>query len=282
MFKNKVFSVTIALIIAFTLGFAGCENTSVTDSKTDSEIGVETGTLEIRLHDAPANYEEVNVFIESIEVSNSDSADGWVEIGTPQRFYDLLKLTNGTTEVLASAQLEVGTYEQIRLILSREGHNVVIGGTPQDLFIPSGEQTGIKLNVNAEIKPNITYTVLLDFDAARSVVKRGKGQSAQSSTEYLLMPVISASNEAVTGNIAGIVEPVEAHPFIYAIANNDTLSSTKADTTDGSFELIGLEEGTYTISVDPTNEDYQSSDTTDVGVTVGGTNDIGTITLSQN
>lgn len=280
MFKNKIFSVTIALITAFTLGFAGCENTSVTDSEGNTEVG--TGTLEILLHDAPANYEEVNVFIESVEVNNSDSTDGWIEIGTPQQSYDLLKLTNGATEVLVSAQLEAGTYEQVRLILSRDGHNVVIDGTPHDMFIPSGEQTGIKLNVNAEIEPNITYTLLLDFDATRSVVKRAKGQAAQAATEYLLMPVISASNEAITGNIAGIVEPADAQAFIYAIADSDTLSSTKADTTDGSFKLIGLEEGTYTVSMEPTNGNYQSTDTTGVEVTIGETNDIGTITLSQN
>ncbi|MBD3615459.1 MAG: DUF4382 domain-containing protein [Gracilimonas sp.] len=284
MLKNKIFSVTIALITAFTLGFTGCDNTSVTDSDTEIEVEVGTGTLEILLHDAPINYEEVNVFIESVEVNNSDSTDGWIEIGSPQQSYDLLKLTNGATKVLVSAQLEAGTYEQIRLILSSEGHNVVIDGTSHDMFIPSGEQTGIKLNVNAEIEPDITYTLLLDFDAARSVVKRGKAQSenAQSGVEYLLKPVISASNEAVTGNIAGIVEPADAQAFIYAIADSDTLSSTKADTTDGSFKLIGLEEGTYTVLMNPTNENYQSTDTTGVEVTIGETNDIGTITLSEN
>lgn len=272
MFSNKIITTTFALLTTVTLLFVSCDNNSVTDPTTG------TGTLEVLLHDAPANYEAVNVFVESVEVNNGQTEEGWVEISTPQQSYDLLTLTNGATEVLGSAELETGTYEQIRLILSSNGHSVVVDGTEHDMFVPSGEQTGIKLNVNAEIVPDITYTLLLDFDAARSVVERG---NTQSGIEYLLKPVISASNEAITGNIAGAVEPVEAQPFIYAIANSDTLSSTKADTTDGTFKLIGLEEATYTISVDPTNEAYQSSDTTDVDVTIGETNNIGTVTLSE-
>lgn len=272
MFSNKIFTALFALLTTVTLLFVSCDNNSVTDTTPG------TGTLEVQLHDAPANYEEVNVFVESVEVNNGQSEEGWVEISSPQQSYDLLTLTNGATEVLGSAELEEGTYEQIRLILSSNGHSVVIDGTEHDMFVPSGEQTGIKLNVNAEIEPDITYTLLLDFDAARSVVERGNEQSG---IEYLLKPVISASNEAITGNIAGTVEPVDAQPFIYAIANSDTLSSTKADTTNGTFKLIGLEEGTYTISVDPTNDTYQSSDTTGVEVTIGETNEIGTVTLPE-
>jgi hypothetical protein len=134
--------------------------------------------------------------------------------------------------------------------------------------------------VNAVIQPDITYTLLLHFDASRSVVERGNEQSG--GVEYLLKLVISATNEAESGNIGGGVDPIEAEPFVYAITNSDTLSSIKADTTDGSFKLIGMEGGTYTVSVDPTNDNYQSKDTTDVEVTVGETNEIGTIELSQN
>lgn len=272
MLTQKIRNIPIALLLILGVTLAGCDTSG-------TGVEGETGTMEVQLHDAPANYEEVNVFIESVEVNNADTDTGWVEISSPQQSYDLLELTNGATAVLGSEQLPTGTYEQIRLILSRNGHNVVVNGTEHDLFVPSGEQTGIKLNVNAEIKPDITYTLLLDFDAARSVVERGNQRSG---VEYLLKPVISATNQAESGNIAGTVEPVEAEPFIYAIADSDTLSSTKADTSDGSFKLIGLEGGTYTVSIAPTNENYQTKDTTGVEVTEGETNDIGTVSLSQN
>lgn len=272
MIRQRLLLIPLVLTLAGTLLFAGCGGSGT------GATG-ETGTMEVQLHDAPADYEKVNVHIERVEVNNTENDTGWVEISSPQQTYDLLELTNGATEVLGTKQLPAGTYEQIRLILSREGHSVVVDGTSHNLFIPSGEQTGIKLNVNAEIKPDITYTLLLDFDASRSVVERGNEQSG---VDYLLKPVINATNKAESGNIAGTVQPADAQPFVYAIAGSDTLSSTRADTTDGSFKLIGLEDGTYTVSVNPTNDTYQTKDTTGVEVTVGETNDIGTIELSQN
>lgn len=271
MLPQRLLGIPLAIILSFSIIFASCDNAGTGASG-------DTGTLEIQLHDAPANYEEVNVFIESVEINNAEEENGWEEFSNPEQTYDLLKLTNGATELLGSKELPAGTYEQIRLILSSDGHNVVIDGEEHSMFVPSGEQTGIKLNVNAEIQPDITYTLLLDFDAGRSVVQRGNQQSG---IEYLLKPVISASNEAETGNIAGTVDPADSESFVYAIADSDTLSSTKADTSDGSFKLIGLEDGSYTVSVDPTNESYQSKDTTGVEVTVGETNDIGTIELTE-
>ena len=272
MTTQKLLKIPFVLLLAVSVVFMGCNSGTNADG--------DTGTMEVLLHDAPANYDEVNVFIERVEVNNSENDDeGWVELNSPQQTYDLLELTNGATEVLGSAELPVGTYEQIRLILSSDGHSVVVDGEEHSMFVPSGAQTGVKLNVNAEIEPDITYTLLLDFDAARSVVVRGNQQSGE---DYLLKPVISASNEAVTGNIAGAVEPVDAEPFVYAIAGEDTLSSTKADTSNGEFKLIGLEEGSYTVSVDPTDDSYATENVDDVEVSVGETNELGTITVSQN
>lgn len=273
MILNKLPKTTFTALFAALLLFTGC----------DFNGNSGTGTMEVMLHDAPATYDEVNVFIERVEVNNTQNDEGWVEISSPQQSYDLLKLTNGAMAQLASTELEVGTYKQIRLILSREGHSVMVDGVPHDMFVPSGAQTGIKLNVNAEIEPDITYTLLLDFDAARSVVEQG---SEQSGVEYLLQPVIRATSEAITGNISGVVEPVDSDAVVEAIDNSGpesvTVSTTPVSDTDGSFKLVGLEEGTYTVSIKPGNENYQPEEITGVEVTVGDTNDLGTVTLSEN
>lgn len=236
------------------------------------------GTLEVRLIDAPLeNVAEVNVVIDSVQVNNTDNEEGWETISTPMELFNLLELTNGAYAVLGEAELEAGTYEQIRLILNSEGNNLVFeDSTTQDLIIPSGTQTGIKLNINAEIEEGFTYTLILDFDAGRSVVKAG------SSGKYLLKPVIRATNEATSGNISGTVLPAEAKSQVHAIADSDTLTSTFADTTDGTFKIMGLEEGSYTVAFEPRNETYAGKDTTGVEVAVGETNDLGTIELEQN
>lgn len=237
------------------------------------------GSLQVRLHDAPIDSaDEVNVSISQVEINETENQDGWTVINSPNQTYNLLNLTNGAYEILGDTTLPTGTYQQIRLVLNDAGHSVVVDGQTYDMVIPSGAQTGVKINVNAEIEENIQYVLLLDFDAARSVVEAG---NSQSNVRYLLKPVIRAKNKAITGAISGTVNPAEAQPTIYAIQNSDTLATTIADTSSGEFELIGLEGGSYDVSFNPRNSNYQTKDTTDVQVTVGETNDLGTIEVSQ-
>lgn len=265
-FKASLQNITTALMVCTLAIFVGCS--------TDSNPSM--GTMEVRLHDAPGDYDEVNVFIERVEVNREGDPEGWITISEPGQAFNLIELSNGAYEVLGEAQLEAGTYHQIRLILGDEGHSVVIDSVEHDLFIPSGAQTGVKLQVDAEISEGIEYVLLLDFDAGRSVVEAGQSQAL----DYLLKPVIKATNEAITGNIDGTIVPADAEPIVYALADGDTLSSTYADTTTGYFRLIGLEEGSYTISIDPSNTDFLEKDTTGVSVTLGQTNELGTIELS--
>jgi len=244
---------------------------------TDSDTSM--GSLKVSMHDAPIDSaDQVNVSIKQVEINKDGSQDGWSVINEPDQTYNLLNLINGATAVLGDTTLPTGTYQQIRLVLNETGHNVVVDGQTYDMKVPSGTNTGIKLNVNADIEENIEYEVLLDFDAAHSVVEAGNQQSG---VNYLLKPVIKAKSKAITGAIGGTIDPAEAEPMVYAIQNSDTLATTIADTSSGEFDLIGLEEGKYDVSIDPRNSDYETTDTTGVDVTVGETNDLGTIQVSQ-
>lgn len=273
MLHNKLFSIPFVLFLAITVLFVGCDSTG-----SDGSLG----TMTVEMTDAPIDSADaVNVFIERLEVQSQD-AEGeeaeWVVLSEPQQSYDLLELVNGATEVIGTRELEPGTYDQIRLILSQNDNSVVVDGTEHAMKVPSGPQTGVKLNINAEIQPDIEYVLLLDFDASRSVVAAGQPGNP---VKYLLKPVITATEKAITGNIAGTVAPAESRPVVYAIAGTDTLASTIADTTSGDFRLIGLEEGIYDVSVDPRNENYQPATVEGVEVEVEKTNDIGTVELSQ-
>lgn len=266
--KTTIYHTFAAMMVLAMVAFTGCS--------TDSTPGM--GTLEVKLHDAPADYDEVNIFIERVEVNNSENEEsGWQVVSEPNQQFNLLELTNGVFEVIGEVELEEGLYPQIRLILSRDNNNVVIDGEVHDLFIPSGAQTGVKLNVNAEINEGIVYTLLLDFDALRSVHKTGQSPAL----DYILKPVIRASNEALTGNIEGVVNPIEARAAVFAIAGEDTLSSTYADEESGYFMLVGLEEGTYNVSVNPREEGYEETTVEDVSVTVGESTDLETIELNE-
>lgn len=265
---RNISTILIPLVVFSLVFLASCG--------TDSDSSM--GSLEVRMYDAPIDSaDEVNVSVKQVEINKGSSEDGWSVISSPNETYNLLNLTNGAYTVLGDTTLPTGTYQQIRLVLNESGHNVVIDGEPYELKIPSGAQTGIKLNVDAQIEENITYELLLDFDASRSVKETGNSQA----NDYILRPVIKATNNAVTGAVAGVVDPAEAEPLVHAIQGSDTLSTTIADTANGEFELIGLKEGSYDISINPRNDDYETTDTTGVEVTVGETNDLGTIEVTQ-
>ncbi|MEX0680506.1 MAG: DUF4382 domain-containing protein [Balneolales bacterium] len=263
---TKIMSSVLTGVLALgMIAFTGC---SVDSDPT-------TGTMQVKLHDAPANYDEVNIFIERVDVNNTTGDEGWETISEPNQSYDLLTLTNGVFEVIADTELEVGTYPQIRLVVSRDANTVVIDGTEHGLFVPSGAETGVKLNVNAEIREGIVYTLLLDFDALRSVVMTGQAQNP----EYILKPVIRATNQAITGNIGGVIAPFEARAVVYALADGDTISTTHADVANGEFLLVGLEEGTYDVSVEPREEGFSGNRVDGVTVELDKTTDLGTIVL---
>lgn len=251
----------------------------ITACSDSVEPGSGTGTMEVRMHDAPGDYDEVNVFIERVEVNREESDEGWQVIAEPNQAYNLLELINGAYEVLGDEELESGTYRQIRLIVRQEGTHVVENGEQVELTVPSGEQTGLKLNVDAVIEPDTRYVLMLDFDADRSVV-----QSGNSGAGYLLQPVIRANSLATTGNISGTATP-EARAAAYAIldagtAEADTVSSTFADETDGQFKLVSLPEDTYTVSIEPREDNFDSHQEDGVEVIAGEDTELGEIDLT--
>ena len=227
--------------------------------------------LEIRLTDAPGDYEAVNVDIQGIEIHSDDGnmSNGWRSLNVQKGQYDLLTLTNGIDTLLASAELPAGRVSQIRLILG-DNNSVRIDGQELELTTPSAQQSGLKLNVHADLMEGITYKILLDFDAARSIVRTGNGA-------YNLKPVIRSITEATSGAIKGQVTPVESLPAVFAIVGSDTLGTTYAD-DGGNYFLKGLPGGTYRVSFD-SKEGYSDFSKEGVSVTVGSVTDMGNVSL---
>ncbi len=258
--------------LAFTLGLAlmGCSKSSTTAPQSS------TGTLQINMIDSPASYDQVNIVVDSVQVhiSTTDSTNGWTTLNRIPATYDLLKLVNGANAVLGSAVLPVGQYSQIRLYIG-SGSNIVVNEVTKSLTTPSGSQSGVKLNVNATIQPDITYVLTIDFDANRSVVTTGN----PSNPSYILKPVIRAVATATTGIIAGTVSPSSSSPSVWAYGLIDT-ASTFADIT-GGFKLAYLNPATYSVHIAPKDTTYRDTTITNVSVTSGATTNLGTITLTH-
>lgn len=177
----KIFSIAIVGI-----GLALLANSCKKDSRS--------GYVSVNMTDAPANYLKVNVEILDVQVHNE--TQGWVSLPTNVGIYNLLDLQNNATVALASeATVPAGKLNQMRMVLG--SHNslivnvsddpLIIVADTFDLKVPSGEETGLKMNLSYTLSPDKHMVVLLDFDAAASVVDKGNGT-------YSLKPVIKVKS----------------------------------------------------------------------------------------
>jgi hypothetical protein len=230
--------------------------------------------VEIRLTDAPGDYDEVNIDIQEVKVHTNDdgseSGNGWESLDITPGVYNLLEFTNGLDTLLGSVNVPEGQVSQIRLVLGNN-NSIKVDGQTYDLATPSALQSGLKLNVHTEVRGGITYRFLLDFDDARSIVQTGTGA-------YKLKPVIRVITEATSGAIKGSVSNPLASPAVYAIVDQDTLGTSFAD-TNGGFLLQGLPAGTYRVSFAPATG-FTIADKTGVIVTIGNVTDVGVVTVN--
>ena len=241
---------------------------SLMSCNDDNNSGV--AHLEVRLTDAPGDYQEVNVDIQEVQVNSQDgdTESGWQSLAINKGVYDLMELTNGIDTLLGSADLPAGKISQIRLVLGTN-NTVKLDGQSLPLTTPSAQQSGLKVQVNEELKEGITYTVLLDFDAARSIVATGSGK-------HNLKPVIRAITAAADGAIQGTVSPIESMPVVYAIIGTDTTSTSAS--TGGSFLVRGLQAGSYRLVFVP-RAGFQSKEVANVNVNVGEVTNVGSVEL---
>lgn len=263
--KNLTRLALFASFLVIGLTYFGCSDSASPDSGQ--------GRLKITMVDAPAAYDEINIVVDRVEVhkADNDSTGGWFVINNTPATYNLLTLRNGASVVLGSNSLDAGHYTQIRLILGT-GSNIVVNGVSYPLEVPSGQQTGIKLNHSFNIESGNLYELTLDFDAERSIVLTGNNQ-------YKLKPVIRLVPMIISGTISGKINPLSAAGVVYAISGPDTVV-TVAENLFGSFKFMALLQGTYDVQVLSADPAYNDTTITNVSVTAQHDTDLGTINLS--
>lgn len=259
------------VIAGFSL-FTACDT-------TDSSDG--TGTLAVKLTDAPADYDAVYIDIQAIRVKaveddnpaiDENDETGWLTISDESQRINLLEWQNGEAILIGEEEVAAGFYHQIRLILGPD-NAIVIGDVTYPLKTPSAQQSGLKLNIDAEVVTNEVYVLLLDFNAAKSIVEKGNGT-------YGLKPVIRTVELEETGSIEGVVQPDNFQTEVMAIANGDTLTTFTGD--EGEFMFIGVLSGSYDILFNvPDTVAYADTLLTGIEVAIDEDVDLGTISLSQ-
>lgn len=255
--------------------------------------GGETGTLSLNVTDAPIGN-VTSVFVEftgvtlkpasgpAIEFMFEDNPDT-PDVDEGSKIIDLLALQGMASQpLLEDVEVPAGQYNQIRLhvnAVENEIDSYVVlddGGGEEELRVPSGSQTGLKLNTpftvaagtsDVAVGDESTYTI--DFDLAKSVINPGGLDG------YLLKPVLRLVQNIETGSVAGTVDAAlvndagcsDADPetgnavYVYEGADatvddigsaNEPLTTAMVKLNDGTgdyeYEIGYLNEGEYTIA----------------------------------
>jgi hypothetical protein len=257
----KTFKIIFSIII-LSVVFSYCKK----ESSGPSPDPAKPTPYFIRMTDAPGPYTAVNIDLQSIVITGAGGSS--VTLNTTPGIYNLLDFANGVDTLIATGSLTVGTVEQIRFILG-PNNTVVSGGTTYPLKVPSGEQSGLKLQVHQVLQAGVPYYVLLDFDANRSVIETGNGS-------YQLKPVIRTIETALGGAISGQLSQAGVSAVITASSSSNAYAT--APDPNGNFIIKGLPAGTYSVSVVPVSPAV-SSTINSVPVTTGATTTLGVITI---
>lgn len=166
----------------------------------ESVSSIEVTVDRVELHRADA--EEVEGEGADGPPWEGEAPGGWISLDVEETSLDLLALpVEGGVEI-ATGDVEAGVYDKARLFVSSAtitlDEQVQIGAAATlepgeyDLFIPSAEQTGIKVDLaDFEVVTDGSGAVVLEFEAGSSV------QTVTWTANGLLMsPVLTAGGDA--------------------------------------------------------------------------------------
>lgn len=186
-----------AAVTAVALAFVGC---------SDDPSGPANGSSQVQvlITDAPSDYIESafiwvsRVYLQGGGEDNAPSVDLFNDPDNPKEF-DLLELQDGITAALTEAvDVDAGAYQQLRLIVDSARVTLIGGMTFSDgstsklLFVPSGSQTGIKVNLTGaiEAEEGETTTIVVDVDVDQNFVIQGNPNTPAGIIGILFTPTL--------------------------------------------------------------------------------------------
>ncbi len=195
-FFNSVFIISVFLLSA-------CGGSS--SGTKDADPLPATGTLTLAITDAPVDEAEaVWIEITGVEIKPV-SGESYSLVEFEPMGIDLLSLQGGGSKLLfEDITFATGQYEWIRLSVAAEkgvqdSYIQLVGGTKKSLWIPSNEQSGLKINRTFEIPSDGAVFFTIDFDLRKSITKP-VGQD-----DYFLKPTLRVIDTILAGEVAGTV-----------------------------------------------------------------------------
>ncbi len=172
------------------------------------------GQLELLLVDAPNDdAKQIVVTIARVE-AHVAGGGGWVTLLAQDRTVDLLSLQGGSFASLGVSSFPAGRVTQIRLELNAAGPNHVVArnNKTHPLEVPSGPESGIKINAGFDWPPCATGVMTIDFDGKQSLFAHPRGGDGGEEV-WQLRPVIHLrSVEHDGGKCGGNPDPGGGNP----------------------------------------------------------------------
>jgi hypothetical protein len=186
-----------------------------------------TGTLQVNIADSPAfrDFSSVHINIKEVRVvpnGKENARDN--DPGLPLivdfdpgntgngRDVNILKF-HFLQEILGSAVIPAGRYNQVRLILEPNPKSApfnnyfILTDNPTEqvaLTTPSAQQSGLKIVGKFTVTAGVLNTILLDFDPNEAIVERGQtGQDNLKPTGIRISQIYSSLANA--GSISGVL-----------------------------------------------------------------------------
>ncbi len=241
----------------------------------------EVCTAGVEACDGETCDEETDTCLQSDDNGNDDgdpddNSCPFIEVFSGERTFNLLNLQNGETDLLVDLDVPSGMYTQMRVYVT-EGQIILKEGAGEfTLKVPSGAQSGIKLNFDFEVGGEGTG-LLLDFDLSRAFkpIPGSAVSSPEDIREFKFSPSLAmrVTDVSETGNIAGTVTfdnggvttPLENVSVTVYLADVEVTST--ATEADGTYMLMGLEPGSYRVDFSATG--YLDASVDSVNVNAG-------------
>ena len=230
--------------------------------------GEEGGNIRVWLIDAPPPQDVEHIYITVMGVGIRDSEGVIATLQDDPYTVDVVGLVGGYAAALTYnyrtggtfIDVEPGDYTGIFLLLA-EINSVVRDSVQDSLLIPEDVPIAYELEENFTILPGEYFTIIVDFDASKSI-----NWEAQ---PYELTPSFRIFQSSNAGFISGTVIDTTGNSVKFAVlqAVSSTDSMTVLSDSTGAYTFF-IPGGSYDISVSA--DGYTISDTIYRGVVVSG------------
>lgn len=224
MILSLVWTLVVSMIL---FALAGCSG--------GGGGSADTGRMSLSITDAPVD-DASNVVVQFSGVAfkrEGEAAEVVQNLSPSPRQLDLLEYQQGRAALLLDGvTLPAGRYQWVRLIVDtqqnvRDSYIVLTTGEECELRVPSGAESGLKLNRGFTLSAEGSVALTIDFDLRKSIhAPPGQRGMAEGCTQgYLMRPTLRIVDDANVGAISGTIDSAlvteACLPKVYVYSGSD-------------------------------------------------------------